>query len=366
MMVLAGLLAMLSGCGPTKQAPPALVFYPPPPDAPRIQYLVTINDAEDWQEHKSSFADFIVGAPKNEDRASEIRNPFGVAARDGRLYVCDLGRFKVHVIDVVNKRYSALGTAGQVAKPVGITIDADGTKYVADAGKQQVIVFDAQDRFVRALGDPKQCGPMAVAIHGDELFVADALNGRIVVWSKDGTPRRTISSKCNGPDQLRRPAGLAISPQGLLYVADMELSVVKVFDLAGRYVRSIGGPGDRPGYFARPKGIAIDKEGRIYVADAQWDKIQIYTPEGQLLLYFGETTRLPHGLVTPTGLAIDATSLDAFRKYVNPDFEPEFLLVVTNEFGVNKVSIHAFGHARPREAAATPVTPAGPAATQVR
>ena len=354
----AAVLAVVSGCGPAaKQAEPSLVFYPPPPDPPRLQYLTTINDAENLVPRGGSFADFIVGAPKKQDKPTEIRSPYGLAVWDGKLYVTDLGLLKIHVIDFVRKRYSTLGTGDQVMKPAGIAIDADGTKYVADAGKKQVTVFDAEDRFVRALGDPKTCAPIAVAVRGDELFVADALAGRVDVWSKDGTPRRVISSKGNGPDQLQRPAGIAIGPQGHVYVTDMELSIVKELDVDGRYIKSIGGPGDRPGYFARPKGIAIDAAGRIYVADTQWDKVQIFSPEGQLLLYFGESTRQPHGLVTPTGLAIDTTCLEAFRPYVNKDFEPEYLLLVANEFGVNKVSVHAFGHAKPHEAAVSESAP---------
>jgi sugar lactone lactonase YvrE len=357
-VVVIALLGM-GGCGqPNKQVEQPLVFYPPPPAPPRLQYLTTINDAENLVPRGGSFADFIVGAPKKQDKPTEIRSPYGVAFRDGKLYVCDLGLFKIHVIDLVRKSYSTMGTAAQVMKPAGIVIDADGTKYVADAGKKQVLVFDAEDRFVRALGDPQKCAPIAVAVRGDELFVADALAGRIEVWSKDGTPKRIISSKGNGPEQLQRPAGIAIGPQGHLYVADMELSIVKEFDVDGRYIKSIGAPGDRPGYFARPKGIAVDAAGRIYVADAQWDKVQIFSPEGQLLLYFGESTRLPHGLVTPTGLAIDTTSLEAFRQYVNKDFEPEYLLLVANEFGINKISVHAFGHAKPHEAVVSEAAPA--------
>jgi len=350
---LACLASLGAGCGPAKQVQPALVFHPPPPDPPRLQYLATINDAAEWQpRQRGSFADFIAGPPKNLENPGEIRNPFGIAARDGKIYVTDLGRFRIHIIDVARKTYSTLGTGDQVVRPAGITIDADGTKYVADSGKKQVTVFGPDDRYLRTLGDPEKCAPIAVGVSGDELFVADALGGKVQVWTRDGTLKRIISSKGIGPDQLMGPSGLAIGPQGHVFVTDMELSIVKEFDPGGRYIRSIGGPGDRPGYFARPKGIAIDPEGRIYIADAQWDKIQIFSPEGQLLLCFGESTRQPHGMVTPTGLAIDATSLEAFRQYVSKDFEAEYLVLVANEFGINKITVHAFGRARPRAAPA--------------
>jgi hypothetical protein len=54
-------VALLAGCGGGKQAERPPVFYPPPPDAPRLQYLLTITDAKEWRARpSSSFADFIV------------------------------------------------------------------------------------------------------------------------------------------------------------------------------------------------------------------------------------------------------------------------------------------------------------------
>jgi len=343
----------LGGCGPAKEGPMAPVFYPAPPDVPRLQYLTTIKNAEEWQNKGSSFSDFLVGRSKTDE--GEINGPYGVALRDGKLYVCDLGALRIHVIDLVNKRYSVLGTPDQVKRPANIAIDADGTKYVADAGKRQVIVFDAQDKFVRDLGDPEKISPISVAVRGDELFVADALGGKVEVWTKDGQLKRTISAKGSGPAQLLHPSGIAFNSEGHLFVVDQELAMVKEFDAEGKYIKSIGSPGDRPGFFARPKGIAIDVKNLIYVADAQWDKIQIFSPDGQLLLFFGDPGAKTYGLLTPTGLAIDTTSLAFFRKYAAPNFEPEYLLVVTNQFGENKIVFFAFGH--PKEMpAGTPET----------
>ncbi|MCX5684329.1 MAG: 6-bladed beta-propeller [Planctomycetota bacterium] len=264
-----------------------------------------------------------------------------------------MGLSRIHVIDFAGKRYSIMGTPDQVKRPANIVIDSDGTKYVADVGKRRVLVFDAQDKFVRDLGDPEKCSPISVAVRGDELFVADALGGKVEVWTKDGQLKRTISAKGTGPAQLLHPSGIAFNSEGHLFVVDQELGTVKEFDAEGKFVKAIGSPGDRPGFFARPKGIAIDSHNLIYVADAQWDKVQIFSPEGQLLLFFGEPGVKSYGLITPTGLAIDATSLDLFRKYAAPNFEPEYLLVVTNQFGENKIVFFAFGH--PKEA-----TPAAP------
>jgi DNA-binding beta-propeller fold protein YncE len=345
----------ISGCGPAKEGPIGPVFYPPEPDPPRLQYLTTINSVEEWQRQDSAFTDFLVGRNKTDE--TEINGPYGVALRDGKLYICDLNVSRIHIIDFAGKRYSTLGTPDQVKRPANIVIDADGTKYVVDTSKKLVLVFDAQDKFVRELGNPEKCSPISVAVRGNELFVADALGGKVEVWTKDGQLKRTISSKGTGPAQLLHPSGIAFGAEGHLFVVDQELGTVKEFDVEGKYIKSIGSSGDRPGFFARPKGIAIDSHNLMYVADVQWDKIQLFSPEGQLLLFFGEPGVKAYGLVTPTGLAVDATSLDLFRKYAAPNFEPEYLLVVTNQFGENKIVFFAFGH--PKEMpAGTPETAA--------
>jgi hypothetical protein len=61
---------------------------------------------------------------------------------------------------------------------------------------------------------------------------------------------------------------------------------------------------------------------------------------------------------SPTGLAIDATSLEHFRPYINKDFDAEYLLLLTNEFGKHKIGVYAFGNtkAAAERAASRPAT----------
>ncbi len=335
------LLLALTGCNKPEGQEANLIFYPPPPDIPRLQFLVSFSSAEHWIERRSSFRDFVTGA-SGEERG-DIKNPYGMAISNGKLYICDLGSKLVHVIDMANKAYDVLGAPGQVKNPVNITIDSDGTKYVCDTNKRRVVVFDANDKFVRDIGDPSSCVPIDLAIWKDKLFVVDIKGAEVEVWSRDGSLLSTISSKGRGPTQLRMPTNLEIGPNGHVYVVDTELTIVKEFDQAGKFIRTYGAPGDRPGYFARPKGIAIDPEGRIYVADSQWEVVQVFAPDGQLLLYFGGATPGPEGMGLPAGLIIDKTSLEVFRSLIDKEFKAEYLLLVANQFGVNKIAVYAYG-----------------------
>ena len=338
------MLLTLGGCKAQKEQKMKVIFYPPPPDAPRLQFLTSFSSAKQWLKSRSSFADFIVGGKKEEDETA-IKSPYGIAARDGKLYICDLGASRVHVIDIQNKSYKVLAPTEQTPNPVNITIDSDGTKYVCDTAKRRVVVYDADDQFVRDIGDPKRCVPIDLAIWDDKLFVADIAAAEVEVWTKDGSLIKTISSKGLGPSQLLQPTNLEVGQNGHVYVVDSKLAIVKEFDQDGKFVKSFGEPGDRPGFFARPKGIAIDPEGRLYVADAQWEVIQIFAPDGRLLLYFRGAEPGPTRMGLPAGVAIDKTSLPAFRHLVSENFEPEYLFLVANQFGVNKIGVYAFGHA---------------------
>lgn len=344
----ATILFGLLGCASTKPQAPSqpeqAIFYPPPPDAPRLQFLASFSDAERWRKTKSSFADFVVGEDKQKEIYGKINGPYGLAVHDQKLYVCDIPEHCVHIFDMAHHTYAKLGQPDTFFGPVHIKIDRDGTKYVCDTQKAQVLVFDTNDNFVRAMGDPDRCVPIDVAIAGDELYVSNVKQCKIEVWSKStGELLRSFSSKGREPDQLHKPTNLAIGPDGNIYVVDSDLSTVKVFSPEGKLLRLIGEPGDRPGYFARPKGIAIDPDGVIYVADSQWEIVQLFNLKGQTLMFFGGASAGPEGMGLPAGLAIDTSCIDLFRKDLAPGFEPKYLLFLANQYGSNKITIYAFG-----------------------
>ena len=116
-----------SGCGPQQvERAKGPVFYPPAPDPPRLQFLMSFSNAQGWTESRTSFADFIVG--KEAVGEGDITAPYGLAARDGKVYICDLGNRTVHVVDMANKTYTKLGGSKLFQNPVNITIAPDGTE----------------------------------------------------------------------------------------------------------------------------------------------------------------------------------------------------------------------------------------------
>lgn len=68
-------------------------------------------------------------------------------------------------------------------------------------------------------------------------------------------------------DSLGRLSGIALDSLGFVYVSDIAANRVWVFDRRGRSVAAVGREGDGPGEFRSPTGIAIGPDGALYVRD---------------------------------------------------------------------------------------------------
>ena len=336
------LVLLTSACAtqPVKREP--AIYFPPAPALPRIQFLTSFNGLKDIEE-QTGFNRFVVGEKLN----LELDKPYGVAMYDGKIYVCDTNT-TVIVLDLKKKLFSSMAGAvgpGRLTQPVNISIEADGTKYVSDPVRGQVVVFDRDDAYLRAIGEPGSWKPVDAVPFGDRLYVADNGNALVKVFDKQsGELLKSIGDQGDPAERLDRPTNLSFDAKGDLYVTDIGRFQVVKFDRDGHFLTTIGEVGDTPGHFARPKGTAIDPEGRLYAADAAFNNIQIFNPEGRLLMFFGDAGLGPGGLMLPAKVAIDTQNVAYFRSYAAPEFEIEYLILVTSQFGDRKVSVYGFGH----------------------
>jgi DNA-binding beta-propeller fold protein YncE len=99
----------------------------------------------------------------------------------------------------------------------------------------------------------------------------------------------------SGPGQLNRPRGIAVGPDGNIFVVDSRNARINVYGQDGTFLLSFGSPGAAPGQLGRlatagaggASGIAIDDSGTIYVADTWNHRIQVFTPEGEFVRGWG-------------------------------------------------------------------------------
>lgn len=70
---------------------------------------------------------------------------------------------------------------------------------------------------------------------------------------------------------------LAVSSSGLIAVPDRMESQVRIYGADGQLVHNLGRFGDGPGEFERPAAVAFTSEGELYVSDATARRITRYT-----------------------------------------------------------------------------------------
>jgi DNA-binding beta-propeller fold protein YncE len=332
-----------AGCATKKPAPKNYTFFPPSPDEPRIQYLWSFGSESDLGS-RGKFTDFIVG---KERAFRPIVKPYGIALRRGVFYVTDTQLAALHVADLAKHQMRLVREAGQgsLRLPVNVAVDDGGTCYVADAGRGEVVIYGQDLSVQAAIGKKTEMKPSGIAVAGDRLYVTDMTNHCVRVYNK--TTRELLLTvphdKADEKARLFGPTNVAVDSQGRIYVADTQGFVVKIFDAQGNFLRKVGELGVTPGQFALPKGVAVDREGRLYVVDAAAPVIQLFDADGKLLMYFGQPDKSgPGALYLPAGIAIDYENVGLFQKYVAPGFKLEYLLLVVNQLGPNKVSVYGF------------------------
>ena len=143
-----------------------------------------------------------------------------------------------------------------------------------------------QIEFVREVGEAGKKaaqrvlnGPLAVALSGDRVYIADTEAHRVVVMDLGGKTLLTWGKKGDLPGQFKYPAGIAADEQGRIYVADSGNGRIQVFDGEGKFLLAFGSKGSGPKKFSNPGGIAAAR-GLVYVADAGNSRVQILTADG--------------------------------------------------------------------------------------
>jgi len=348
-------MCLFSGCRSANILEQELkpVFFPPAPETPRLQFLKSFSGLEDFGAVKTSaFEKFVVGEP---EKVEAIKAPYGVAIFEGKLYVCDVGKRMVEIIDLRNRTFGYLTQDRRLMNPVNIYIDDDGTKYIADPTAGFVFVFDRDNNISAMLGKDSKINPIDVVIRGSLCYVTDFASNQIIVLDK--TTGREIARIGKRSDEQRQAeplmnlangefsliSDLALDREGNIYATDKAGARITQFDRAGVFRRTIGRLGDNINEFIRPKGIAIDNDNRIWVVDAGTEVAKIYNQQAQLLLFFGLPGNEPGMMNLPTKIVLDYDNIEYFKQYAVEGANMEFLVLVTNQYGPNKVSVYGFG-----------------------
>lgn len=340
------LLLILSGCAGPVQQESRSIFYPPPPQQPRIQYLYTLTKQSDIGKEQTNFERFLLGP---EVEFTGVVRPYDISSSRGKIYVIDRMHNKTFIFDLGKRELNILEDDshpdGSIEYGGGIWVDEDGSQYVADIKRKQILLFDPDNNYIGAWGDATLFEkPVDVAVYGDRIYVCDYKKSQILVLDKkDGHLIQTIGEPGTGNSQFNRPTHVTVDDKGDIYVTDAMNFKIKKISPDGAFIMSIGTAGDTVGTFARPKGVAVDRDGNIYVVDAGSEQVQIFNNKGQLLLFFGGPGNRIDNLWLPAGISIDYDNVDFFQNFADKDFKVEYLIYVANMAGPGRTNVYGFG-----------------------
>jgi predicted membrane-bound mannosyltransferase len=154
---------------------------------------------------------------------------------------------------------------------------------------------------------------MAMAPDGT-LFVADANNHQIVHLAADGSLINSwgVQSDATDPDpalgQFNEPWGIAVSPDGdFVYVADTWNHRIQKFTSAGVPLTSWGifSQGEELTAFYGPRDVLVDNDGNVLVMDTGNKRISVFDSDGNFISKFGSFGFDLGFFDEPVGLALD-------------------------------------------------------------
>lgn len=151
----------------------------------------------------------------------------------------------------------------------------------------------------------------------DTLYVADTENHRVQHLAQDGRVLGTwgtfadVAASAAPGGTFNQPWGIAVAPDGSVYVADTWNYRIQKFTANGEFIKMWGyfGQAEAPEAMWGPRDVAVDLNGNVYVTDTGNKRVVVFNAEGEYLNQFGEAGMGPGQLDEPVGLAVDRNGL---------------------------------------------------------
>src|SRR4051812_19847091 len=290
-----------------------------------VRFTATGDLIGSWGGSGTELGRFHFGAGGGNDAAAGG----GLAASGSTLYIVDTGNDRVVRFQADGNNGSEIVPPGTLQNPRGVAVR--GTRMlVADDQHHRVAAFDTGGHLLASIGAGQGAGPgqlnfpYGVAIDPQgRVFVADDMNQRVVRYSTPATKyqyKARWGSYGTAPGQLAYPRGAAVNGAGELFVANTGNDRIDVFDASGTLKRSFGTSGRATGQFDAPLGVAADPAGLRAVADSVNGRVQLLNPDGSIATTWGSPNPGPTILPDAVAVAFDGAGngyvLDARRRRI--------------------------------------------------
>lgn len=244
----------------------------------------------------------------------------------GNLYISDMRTQTIRRIDWQTKQVSTVagngkggfaGDGGPAAAalldyPISVVLDGDDALLLCDIKNHRVRGVNLKTGIIQTVagnGEKKPTpdgapvagtplnGPRTLAVEADGSVIIVLREGNAVYrWNrKTGTLHHVAGdgkpgySGDGGDAKLARllgPKGVAIGPQGDIFLADTESHTIRAIRKASGIIETVvgdGKKGDGPDgdpkkcQLNRPHGVFFDKAGNLYVGDSENNKVRKLT-----------------------------------------------------------------------------------------
>jgi len=198
---------------------------------------------------------------------AQLRQPHSIAfAPDGRLLICDILNFRIRSLDLTTgliATWAGTGQRGTASEGAAFaTTPLDGPRALA---------IDRAGNYYLALRE------------GNAIYRLDAKSGRLFRFAGTGEKGFTGDGGDARSAKLSGPKGVAVAPDGSLYIADTENHAIRRVDRSG-VITTVAGTGERgdgpdgdpkKAGLGRPHGVFVDAAGVLYIADTENHRIRV-------------------------------------------------------------------------------------------
>lgn len=188
---------------------------------------------------------------------------------DGTKYITDTNRHQIVVFDRNDNYLRTYGLEDQF-KPTDVALDEDHI-YVSDLLKSKIHVLDKKtgDTLFTFPPDDKSspahlAHPTNIALKDGHIYVADSTLARVNKFTTSGEYEMTFGRMGTKPGQFARPKGIAIDREGNVYVADAAFDNVQIFSKTGELLLYFGDSGYERRNINLPATVVLDYDDIDY------------------------------------------------------------------------------------------------------
>lgn len=188
----------------------------------------------------------------------------------GDLFICDIGN---HVLRKVAMKTGVISTFAGTGKP-GPTPDGAPLAGTPLNGPRS-LDFDATGNLWLATRE------------GNQVFKFDLQAGKIQHIAGNGKKGFTGHGGPAKDATLSGPKGIAVAPNGNVYLADTESHSVRMVDMKRGTLELIAGTGEKGDgpdgdplkcQLARLHGLWVDRDGSVFIGDSETHRVRVIKP----------------------------------------------------------------------------------------